>query len=60
MSEYYIRQDFGSLRWQVVSLGWEQAARVRERGEVVYMSARQAHAVATKMNAQRLEGEAHP
>ena len=50
MPEYYIRQVFPDLRWQVVSLDSWQASRLRERGELVYTSAAQAWAVARAMN----------
>lgn len=62
MPEYYLRQSFPDLRWQVVSLDSWQAERLRERGEHVYVSARQAWAVARALNKRQAANPApeHP
>ena len=52
MSAYFVRQAFPDLRWAVICLEPWQAERMRERGEVVYATPAQAHAVADRLNAK--------
>lgn len=58
MPEYLVRQQFPRLDYHVVRLEAWQADRLRERGEWVYTSARQAWAVAGAMNARLVGVEA--
>lgn len=50
---YVIRQAFPSLEWQVTSVDRAQAESMRRRGERVYDTAAQAHAIVDKLNAKR-------
>ena len=53
--KYYVRQQFPSLRYQVVMVDLFQAMTMKARGEKVYDSSAQAYAVRDSLQKKRDE-----
>jgi len=52
-SRYLVRQHWPDLGWQVVQVPEDQGRALFDRGELVYASSAQAHAVAGRLNKKR-------
>jgi hypothetical protein len=57
-TQFFVRQRFPDLSWQIVSLPEAQAAAMRERGEKnIFETSTQAHAVCRKYERRRKENQ---
>ena len=51
--EYYVRQHFPTLRWQVVAVDALQAMTMKARGEKIYKTPAQAYAICNRLQKKR-------
>ncbi len=58
-SLFFIQQKTVGLLWRVIQIEEAQGFALRERGETVYDSAAQAHAVARRLNVRLTNAPAH-